>query len=458
MKSLEHYLTLNYHKTVTQDDEGDYIVEVQELPGCAADGKTPNEAFENLREAMKSWLASRFAAGLEVPEPRSEEDYSGRILVRMARYLHHRLAAQSAREGVSLNQHLVTLLADASARVEVPATRSADVRYLPDVQYRSSERAFSLSCNSKNTALIDVTKLWWDPLQANPLGNCQSSEFASQDLILFVDGPRRAQYNQSSAFSAPADKPLLNRKKSESMNRRSHVPEVKQVFTIVRRLYSPVSVPWNELLLSTNLGRLGETYKFKEIGQVAADGLDAATAVVAKSGEFSVSDTVLPVVQLAIQPNLVEAQLATETEGADAFLRDLERFLKGLDPNKNAELQPYTTTHQTIAIVKLQVPFEALLSDRLREFLAKKAQPMLKLPDAEAHIRLTHLNWQVTFQTDSNDYIYQPKALALEPRAGSKPSDNLYYTHSPTDFATHMKLLQEFEATFVSSPVAKAGR
>ena len=123
MKNLEYYLSLNYHKTVIQDDEGDYIVEVQELPGCVADGKTPNEAFENLREAMKSWLASRMEARLEVPEPRAEEDYSGRILVRMAKFLHRRLVAQSALEGVSLNHYIVTLLTDASARVTTPPAR-----------------------------------------------------------------------------------------------------------------------------------------------------------------------------------------------------------------------------------------------------------------------------------------------------------------------------------------------
>jgi predicted RNase H-like HicB family nuclease len=212
MKNLEHYLSLNYHKTVTQDDEDDYIVEVQELPGCAADGKTPNEAFENLREAMKSWLASRIEAGLEVPEPRTEEDYSGRILVRMAKYLHQRLAAQSAHEGVSLNQHLVTLLADASARVEVSATRSAEVQYLP------AERAFSLSyVDIMNTTLKDVTKFAADPWQANPLGNCQPLEIASPDSLYFwKSAPRSAQYNQRSAFSVPADKLLLNPKKSEA--------------------------------------------------------------------------------------------------------------------------------------------------------------------------------------------------------------------------------------------------
>ena len=128
MKKLEYYLSLNYHKTVTQDDEGDYIVEVQELPGCVADGRSPDEAFENLREAMTSWLASRMEAGLEIAEPRVDEGYSGKILLRMAKSLHRRLAAQSAVEGVSLNQYLVTLLADASARVEFPVARKAEER------------------------------------------------------------------------------------------------------------------------------------------------------------------------------------------------------------------------------------------------------------------------------------------------------------------------------------------
>src|ERR1035437_4401928 len=129
--------------------------------------------------------------------------------------------------------------------------------------------------------------------------------------------------------------------------------EVMQVFTIVQRLYSPVSLPWNELVLSTNLNRVGETYKFKEVGQSGPTDVDATT-IVAKMGEFSLSglDNPLPVMQLTIQPNVVEAQTATESGQADGFPQKLEFFNRALDPNKTAELEQYTTTHQTIANVK----------------------------------------------------------------------------------------------------------
>jgi len=117
MRTVDQYLTLNYHKIVTRDEDGDYVVEVQELPGCAADGSTPNEAFTNLIEAMRSWIESRMAAGLEIPTPRDEE-YSGKLLLRMPKFLHRRLAQQAETEGTSLNQYVIALLSDASARAQ----------------------------------------------------------------------------------------------------------------------------------------------------------------------------------------------------------------------------------------------------------------------------------------------------------------------------------------------------
>ena len=122
MKGVEYYLSLNYRKSVYQDDDGDYIVEVDELPGCVADGRTPDEAFENLRHAMKSWLESRIAGGLEVPEPKGKQEYSGRMLLRMPKYLHHKLADQARFEGVSQNKYIVSLLAEGSGQLRGTAT------------------------------------------------------------------------------------------------------------------------------------------------------------------------------------------------------------------------------------------------------------------------------------------------------------------------------------------------
>lgn len=110
MSKLDHYLALNYHRRLYQDDEGDWIAEIDDLPGCMADGKTPDEAIANSREAMRSWMESRISSGLDIPEPSIAEDYSGRILVRMPKCIHRRLAIQAQQEGSSLNQYIVSLL------------------------------------------------------------------------------------------------------------------------------------------------------------------------------------------------------------------------------------------------------------------------------------------------------------------------------------------------------------
>lgn len=49
--------------------------------------------------------------GVEIHEPDSLEDYSGQFKLRIPRSLHRALAEHSQREGISMNQYCVYLLA-----------------------------------------------------------------------------------------------------------------------------------------------------------------------------------------------------------------------------------------------------------------------------------------------------------------------------------------------------------
>ena len=46
-----------------------YIVSVPDLPGCMADGHSPNEAYENVKIVMREWMKTAQAAGRPIPEP-----------------------------------------------------------------------------------------------------------------------------------------------------------------------------------------------------------------------------------------------------------------------------------------------------------------------------------------------------------------------------------------------------
>ena len=66
---MKYCVVLKY----SQDDKS-YIVTVPALPGCMADGKSPNEAYENAKNVITEWIDTAKAAGREIPEPSFGQD------------------------------------------------------------------------------------------------------------------------------------------------------------------------------------------------------------------------------------------------------------------------------------------------------------------------------------------------------------------------------------------------
>jgi antitoxin HicB len=108
--SLEYYLNLYYPVTLYPDPEGGYIAQIKDLPGCLTQGETLEETMANINEARELWIETAYEAGDDIPVPSSDDSYSGKLLVRMPKSLHRRLAETADQEGVSLNQYIVSLL------------------------------------------------------------------------------------------------------------------------------------------------------------------------------------------------------------------------------------------------------------------------------------------------------------------------------------------------------------
>ena len=52
------------------DEDQAVIAEVPELPGCAADGATYQDALANVRTIMDEWLETARDLGREIPKPK----------------------------------------------------------------------------------------------------------------------------------------------------------------------------------------------------------------------------------------------------------------------------------------------------------------------------------------------------------------------------------------------------
>lgn len=104
------------HVFWSDDDQG-FIAVAPDLPGCSAFGATQQDALNELQDAIAAWIQAAQAAGNPIPEsstPARDHHHSGKVLVRMPRGLHARLADAARREDVSLNQLIVYLLASAT--------------------------------------------------------------------------------------------------------------------------------------------------------------------------------------------------------------------------------------------------------------------------------------------------------------------------------------------------------
>ena len=53
-----------------------FLVEVPELPGCMADGKTPEEAMANADVIISEWLETAKERGQVIPEPKGRLMYA----------------------------------------------------------------------------------------------------------------------------------------------------------------------------------------------------------------------------------------------------------------------------------------------------------------------------------------------------------------------------------------------
>lgn len=51
-----------------QDEEGNWIADVPSLPGCHSDGQTPEEALENVKEAIELWIEVAEERGEPIPD------------------------------------------------------------------------------------------------------------------------------------------------------------------------------------------------------------------------------------------------------------------------------------------------------------------------------------------------------------------------------------------------------
>lgn len=101
--------------------EGEFVwrATVKELPDFAVYGDSAHEAYDSALEAVADLQMHARDLGSHFPQPEEDSpEYSGRITLRLPLSLHAKYAHLADRDGTSLNQFLVTVLANWLSRAD----------------------------------------------------------------------------------------------------------------------------------------------------------------------------------------------------------------------------------------------------------------------------------------------------------------------------------------------------
>ena len=109
-----------YSRVIIPEQDGTFRAEILEFPGCIATGDTEIEALASLKDVALSWLEVTLAKGQVIPEPIEKMEFSGKLVLRLPKSLHKKASRAAERDGISLNQFIVSSLAEQVGTRSVP--------------------------------------------------------------------------------------------------------------------------------------------------------------------------------------------------------------------------------------------------------------------------------------------------------------------------------------------------
>lgn len=101
-------LDLGYTEIIKkiQDEDGDlYVGSFLEIPEAETYARTKEELDKRMKEVLEMSIEVRRENNENIPDPISDDDFSGKFTLRLPKSLHKLLSIQAEKEGISLNQY-----------------------------------------------------------------------------------------------------------------------------------------------------------------------------------------------------------------------------------------------------------------------------------------------------------------------------------------------------------------
>ena len=157
---------------------------------------------------------------------------------------------------------------------------------------------------------------------------------------------------------------------------------------------------------------------------------------------------------LSIAPKRIWFTLYGTSKEADSFYESLREIIIRFDQNQLFRAsKPLIKIEQTVCNVTLDVDFRNMFVKKFLDYLNRGVIEKCSFKSAKAHIRGMRFSTEIFYEPKDPDLISHnislyPTYFTIGSREGTPLEERRFYTTSPTDSNTHLKLIEEFEKLF----------
>ncbi|MDP2277845.1 MAG: hypothetical protein Q8K51_06445 [Nitrospirota bacterium] len=232
--------------------------------------------------------------------------------------------------------------------------------------------------------------------------------------------------------------------------------DVSELAVMERRLFEMDVIPFRALITASNLSVFTSQFLFKGI-ELGEDEKNNVTAIKMQTGEFKIEDKVYPIEALIIERRSITFKIYATSSVAETFYNSIAEKISNADTSNFFHKDKHLIkTMETSCVVTLDFNHKDIFAKRLNVFLNKRAKEICSSAIGDVG-KVTISPRSITFIVDytvtdenllNNKINITSKALTIEPRVGISLGEKRFYTVSPTDSDTHLKLLKEVEKLF----------
>ena len=229
--------------------------------------------------------------------------------------------------------------------------------------------------------------------------------------------------------------------------------DIKNLLTTEKRSFELDDIPFVKLGTASGLELFSKQFNFKDI-ELGEDQDKNITQIRLSMGQYKVDGNFYPVSRMMIDRRSIGFSIFADSKISEKFFKEIVVLLSLLDPAFQ-HCKPILLSIETQCVATLDVDFMDIFSGNIRVLLDNATSTIAsKLGDmAEGvSIRPKAIRFDVNFKTAQDlmdkSVLIAKKPLIIEPRDGTALNEKVYFTASPTDTNTHLKLLKQFEKLF----------